>query len=212
VATPKRQRQDERRTVKAQEQAAVAAKEAKVKKRNRLLWYVLPGLVVIAALVFWPRSNKDTKEVTASSDVSVSTVPASTTTVPAVLKTKPEFTIPDGTPPAELQIKDLVVGTGPAAVKGSGLVVNYVGKSWSTKKEFDTSWGKSPYPVVGLGNGGVIQGWGEGLIGMKQGGRRQLTIPPAKGYGNQGAGVDIKPGETLVFVIDALEVTPPAAG
>ena len=87
------------------------------------------------------------------------------------------------------------------------MLVNYVGVSWSTKKEFDASWGRSPFPVENVGQAGVIAGWNEGLIGMKEGGRRQLIIPPDKAYGDTGQG-DIKPGETLVFVVDAVKVTP----
>jgi len=119
--------------------------------------------------------------------------------------TKPEVKVPDGPPPTELQIEDLVVGTGAEAKPGTTALVHYVGVSYSTKEQFDASWdGGRPFPVQ-LGTGGVIDGWEQGLPGMKAGGRRQLTIPPDLAYGEQGQG-PIKPNETLVFVIDLLSV------
>lgn len=215
VGTEKRQRQDQRRQEKVKEIEAVVVKKAKAKTRNRILMYAIPGLVVLAAVLFWPRGNDDDRVLTAT-DSGVPDSVAVVTTVPALpsaIAKKPEISIPAGDPPKTLQVKDLVVGTGATAVKGSTLRVNYVGKSWSTKEEFDSSWQRgSTYTVQDLGSGGVIAGWGEGLIGIKQGGRRQLTIPADKAYGSDGSGEKIKPGETLVFVIDAVEVLPPTAG
>jgi len=121
-------------------------------------------------------------------------------------RTKPEVTVPDGPPPTKLEIKDLIKGTGAEAVAGKSVTVQYVGVSYSTKKQFDASWDSGrPFPFE-LGSGQVIQGWDQGVVGMKVGGRRQLIIPPDLGYGDRGAGGDIKPGETLVFVIDLLSV------
>ncbi len=121
---------------------------------------------------------------------------------------KPTVEVPDGDPPAELQIKDIKKGTGAEAVAGKTLTVHYVGVSWSDKKEFDASWdspGAEPFPFK-LGAGAVIQGWDQGLVGMKVGGRRQLIIPPGMAYKEFGQG-PIKPNETLVFVVDLLDVT-----
>ncbi|MGH9042928.1 MAG: FKBP-type peptidyl-prolyl cis-trans isomerase [Acidimicrobiia bacterium] len=118
---------------------------------------------------------------------------------------KPSVEIPDGEPPSELQIKDIKEGTGAEAVDGKKLTVHYVGVSWSDKEQFDASWDRGdPYSFV-LGAGDVILGWDVGMKGMKVGGRRQLTIPPAMGYREFGQG-KIKPNETLVFVVDLLEV------
>ena len=119
---------------------------------------------------------------------------------------KPKVEVPDGPPPLELEIKDLKVGTGAEAVAGKMVTVHYVGVSYSDKKQFDASWDAgTPFPFL-LGAGKVIQGWDEGVVGMKVGGRRQLIIPPALAYKEFGAGDVIKPNETLVFVIDLLEV------
>ena len=120
--------------------------------------------------------------------------------------TKPEVTIPDTPPPADLVIEDLVVGDGPEATPGQPVEVHYVGVAWSTGREFDASWDRGGSFGFRLGAGQVITGWDEGVAGMKLGGRRRLTIPPAKGYGAAGAGGVIGPNETLVFVVDLLWV------
>lgn len=119
---------------------------------------------------------------------------------------KPQVTIPDGEPPTELQIDDLEVGSGPEAVTGSDVDVHYVGVAWSTGSQFDASWDRRSTFSFRLGGGQVIPGWDQGVAGMKVGGRRRLTIPPALGYGSQGAGGVIKPNETLVFVVDLVGV------
>ena len=120
--------------------------------------------------------------------------------------TKPDVTIPPGAPPAGLQIEDLVVGDGPEATPGKAVDVHYVGVSWSTGQQFDASWDRNDTFGFTLGGGQVIAGWDQGVAGMKVGGRRKLTIPPALGYGARGAGAAIKPNETLVFVVDLLGV------
>ncbi len=119
---------------------------------------------------------------------------------------KPDVTIPDGPPPADLGTEDLTLGTGAEATPGKTVDVHYVGVSWSTKKEFDASWGRGSAFSFALGAGRVIKGWDQGVAGMTVGGRRRLVIPPSLGYGDRGAGGAIKPGETLVFVVDLLGV------
>jgi peptidylprolyl isomerase len=115
---------------------------------------------------------------------------------------KPKLGTPKGAPPATLVKKDLVVGHGPAAKAGDLVSVQYVGISWSTGKQFDASWDRGQPFSFPLGQSQVIQGWDQGVPGMKVGGRRELVIPPDLGYGAQGAGADIRPNETLVFVVD----------
>lgn len=122
---------------------------------------------------------------------------------------KPTVEIPaDCAPPTQLVSRDESAGSGPAAKDGDAVEVNYVGVAWSTKKQFDTSWapGRKPFVVQPLGQAGVIQGWNQGLVGAKKGMRRLLVIPADLAYGNQQKGADIKPGETLVFVVDVVSV------
>lgn len=120
---------------------------------------------------------------------------------------KPQVDIPDTAPPTELIIEDLEVGTGPEAVPGKQVAVDYVGVSWSTGGEFDNSYDRGQALVFNLGAGQVIQGWDTGIAGMKVGGRRRITIPPQLGYGARGAAGVIKPNETLVFVCDLVGVS-----
>jgi peptidylprolyl isomerase len=119
---------------------------------------------------------------------------------------KPDVSIPSTPAPSELQIDDEVVGEGPEATAGQSVTVHYVGVAWSTGAEFDASWNRGEPFAFGLGAGQVISGWDQGVVGMRVGGRRRLTIPPHLGYGSRGAGGVIAPNETLVFVVDLLEV------
>ena len=122
------------------------------------------------------------------------------------MASKPDVTIPATPPPTDLVIEDIVVGNGTAATSGNTVDVHYVGVGWSTRKQFDASWDRgSPFSFP-LGAGRVIKGWDQGVAGMKVGGRRRLVIPPQLGYGDRGAGGAIKPGETLVFVVDLIAV------
>ncbi|NNN01119.1 MAG: FKBP-type peptidyl-prolyl cis-trans isomerase [Acidimicrobiaceae bacterium] len=111
-----------------------------------------------------------------------------------------------GDAPTELIIEDLVVGTGVEAQSGQDAVVHYVGVGVSSGEEFDASWNRGEPFTFTLGAGYVIQGWDQGVVGMKVGGRRRLVIPAHLGYGERGAGGVIAPGETLIFVVDLLEV------
>lgn len=119
---------------------------------------------------------------------------------------RPEIDFPGGPPPPYLDITDIVVGDGPEATKGSTVSVHYVGVAYSTGEEFDASWNRGEPFVFPLGAGRVIKGWDMGVAGMKVGGRRRLVIPPHLAYGDRGAGAAIRPGETLVFVVDLLAV------
>jgi peptidylprolyl isomerase len=119
---------------------------------------------------------------------------------------KPEIPRPSGSPPRRLETEDIVRGKGPAAKPGDTVLVHYAGVTFSTGEEFDASWNRGePFPFP-LGGGQVIQGWDRGIVGMKVGGRRMLTIPPELAYGAQGFPPAIGPNETLVFVVDLLEI------
>ena len=123
----------------------------------------------------------------------------------STVPTKPEIEFPSGPAPAQLVIEDLVVGDGPEAVPDGTVEVHYVGVDYETGEEFDSSWG----PAEGFGQPiefplrGLIQGWQDGIPGMRVGGRRQLVIPPAQAYGPTGSGHQLS-GKTLIFVIDLL--------
>jgi peptidylprolyl isomerase len=119
---------------------------------------------------------------------------------------KPEVGPIDGPPPTDLVVEDITVGDGPEANAGDLVTVHYVGVAHSNGQQFDASWDRRDAFRFPLGGGQVIAGWDQGVQGMKVGGRRKLTIPPHLGYGNRGAGGVIKPGETLVFVVDLLQV------
>jgi len=117
--------------------------------------------------------------------------------------TKPEVSVPVGeTPSYQLELDDLEVGEGEEAAPGRVVEVHYVGVSWKNGRQFDASWDRGDTFKFGLGKGQVIRGWDEGVAGMKVGGRRRITIPPAMAYGKRGAGGVIGPDETLVFVVD----------
>ena len=109
------------------------------------------------------------------------------------------------TTPSGLIIDDLVLGDGAAAAAGQQVTVHYTG--WLTNgTKFDSSKDRNDPFVFPLGGGRVIKGWDEGVQGMKVGGKRKLTIPPALGYGARGAGGVIPPNATLVFEVELLGV------
>nr|WP_313776999.1 FKBP-type peptidyl-prolyl cis-trans isomerase [Mycobacterium sp.] len=117
------------------------------------------------------------------------------------MATKPEIEFPDGPAPADLLIEDVTVGAGTEAVPGGIVQVHYVGVEYDTGEEFDSSWNRGEaisFPLRGL-----IQGWQDGIPGMRVGGRRKLTIPPELAYGAAGGGHQLS-GKTLIFVIDLL--------
>ena len=104
-----------------------------------------------------------------------------------------------------LKLEDLVVGTGSEAVKGRTVSVHYVGTLESGKK-FDSSRDRDEPFDFQLGAGMVIQGWDQGVAGMKVGGRRKLTIPSELGYGDRGYPGVIPPKATLIFEVELLGV------
>jgi peptidylprolyl isomerase len=115
---------------------------------------------------------------------------------------RPKVDPEDGPPPADLVIEDVTVGDGPEVKPGQVAIVQYVGASFATGREFDASWNRGEPFSFPLGGGRVIAGWDQGVAGMRVGGRRKLVIPPHLAYGDRGAGGAIKPGETLVFIVD----------
>ncbi|HZU79586.1 MAG TPA: FKBP-type peptidyl-prolyl cis-trans isomerase [Acidimicrobiales bacterium] len=120
--------------------------------------------------------------------------------------TKPTVVVPSGSPPKQLLTHDLIVGTGATIQSGQTVTMQYVGYSWSSKQQFDASWDRGQPFSFTFGVGQVIPGWDQGLAGMKVGGRRELVIPPALGYGSSSPGPGIAANDTLVFVVDLVNV------
>jgi len=155
--------------------------------------------------------DNDTTSTAASTPAATTTEaapPAATTETTAAttedpsLAQKPEVEVPDEPAPKLLQVDDLVEGTGDAAKAGDTVTVDYVGVLYDNGEQFDASWDRGEPFQFQLGAGNVIQGWDQGLVGMKVGGRRMLTIPANLAYGSEGAPPDIPPNAALVFVVD----------
>ena len=120
---------------------------------------------------------------------------------------RPDVDRGEGSAPADLMVEDITVGEGDEASPGTTVTVHYVGVSHATGKEFDASWNRGQPFSFPLGGGKVITGWDRGVAGMRVGGRRRLVIPPHLAYGDRGAGGVIGPGETLIFVVDLVDVS-----
>lgn len=118
---------------------------------------------------------------------------------------KPVVEVPSEPPPTQMKAVDLIEGTGKEAKVGDNVTVQYVLVDYKSGKEIESSWEGQPFPFV-LGTGAVITGWDIGVQGMKEGGRRELIIPPQFAYGAEGSPPSIKPNATLIFVIDMVKV------
>jgi peptidylprolyl isomerase len=127
-----------------------------------------------------------------------------TTPTSGPLSKAPTVTPPSGPPPTTLVKKDLIVGTGAEAKAGDSISVNDIGILYKTGKQFESSFSRNEPFTLTLGSKMVIEGWENGIPGMKVGGRRELIIPSAEGYGTAGSPPKIPPNETLIFVIDLL--------
>lgn len=120
--------------------------------------------------------------------------------------TKPRIEVPEGDAPTELTIRDLVTGEGPEALPGRVVQVHYVGVTFASGREFDSSWERGRPFKFAVGGGKVIKGWDRGVRGMRAGGRREIIVPPGLGYGKQSPSASIPAGSTLIFVVDLLTV------
>ena len=169
-------------------------------------------------------SDEETVAATPSPSTAASTAPSepadptecplTATEVPAPegsttdLATKPVVAGSQEPAPTELQYADIVVGDGAEAVTGSQVAVKYVGAFYDSGEEFDSSWSRGAQETLpfGICQQGVIPGFAVGPTGMKEGGRRLITIPSELGYGAAGQGT-IPPDSALVFVVDLVSVT-----
>lgn len=162
-----------------------------------LVWSIF-ALVVIFALGYFVNSLSKTKP-SSKMVVPTPTVSATITSKPIVDESKKEETM------QEFKIEDIKVGTGLEAVAGKRVTVNYKGTLTDGTK-FDSSYDRGTPFTFNLGAGEVIKGWDQGVVGMKIGGKRKLTIPSELGYGSRGAGAVIPPDATLIFEVELLEV------
>jgi peptidylprolyl isomerase len=213
VGTEKRERQKANRQQRLIEEQKVARTQAV--KRNVLRWVIIAVLAVGAVVLIAALGGAFSGDDEADTGTDVTTIPAATlpaddtvptTTVVFETPEKPEVEIPAELP-TELQVTTLVEGDGPEAAVGDTVTVHYVGVRSEDGTEFDNSYDRgSPFTVT-LGEGRVIQGWDEGLVGAQAGERLQLDIPADLAYGDTGSGEIIQPGDALTFVIDVLAVS-----
>jgi peptidylprolyl isomerase len=150
-------------------------------------------LVVVVAVILIGRSGGSSDEGT-------------TTKADITVPNGPTVKLPTGSPPTQLQVKDLKAGTGAEAKSGDQVSVQYIGVLYDNGSKFDSSYDHGQPFSFKLGGGQVIPGWDQGVAGMKVGGRRELIIPPDLAYGAQGQPPTIPPNATLVFVIDLVSV------
>ena len=127
------------------------------------------------------------------------------------INTKPKIPAQEGAAPSELIAQDVIVGTGKEAGNGDKVSVQYVGVLFDGGEEFDTSWTSDtkagePFEFT-LGSGQVIAGWDQGVVGMKEGGRRRLLIPADLAYGAAGSPPKIPADAALVFDVDLKKVS-----
>ncbi len=167
---------------------------------NKIIFAVLLVVLITVAgsLFFYKSNNKQNPNTQTSGNElnSATSLPESTTSDATIDYMDKNVT--------ELKIEDEVVGTGQTAQSGKKVTVHYTG-TLITGDKFDSSVDRGePFSFI-LGEGRVIQGWEQGVKGMKVGGKRKLTIPPSLGYGEQGAG-PIPPNATLIFEIELLKV------
>jgi len=193
--------------------------QRQAKRRNNTRRAVIVGIVAVlvigtGALLFSGKSSPTTTTTAAAAatTTSPSTPPGTFTAIsnpsPAgKFGTAPTVVVPTTAPPTSLQVSDLITGKGTVAKSGDTLEVQYVLATYSTHKVIQSSWTAQPFSFK-LGAGQVIPGWDQGMVGMHVGGRRELIIPPALGYGASSPGAGIAKNDTLVFVVDLLKVTP----
>ena len=152
-------------------------------------------------------TSTSSAQTSAVTDTPLAEIGSATGTVSASVEAgKPDLTIHDNTAPVALLISDTITGKGAEAGVGSLVELHYVGILLDDGTEFDNSWDRGATFFVTVGDGGVIPGFDQGLMGMAEGGRRVIVIPSELGYGSAGAGGVIPPDAAIVFAVDLVSV------
>lgn len=149
--------------------------------------------------------NTSTSSPSGANVTGIAEIPAQDRSPAGTSGKAPTVVVPAGNPPTQLEMDDLITGTGPPAEDGDSITVQYVLATYSSRKVIQSSWTSNPFPFT-LGEGQVIPGWDKGVVGMRVGGRRELIIPPSLGYGATPQGPGIAANDTLVFVVDLLKI------
>ena len=208
MGTAKRERQKANRQLRLEELAKQARKDKSKRLGLRVALIIGAVVVLVGGIAIFgggDDSNSTTTTTAVAGDVTTTVDPnAPTTTAPP----KPEVSIP-AQPVTELKVTTITEGTGEGAVAGDTMEVHYLGYTSVDGVPFDNSYDRgAPIPVV-LGAGTVIQGWDQGLVGLKVGGRYQIDIPVDLAYGADAAAQG-RPAGALSFIVDIMSITPAA--
>jgi len=182
--------------------------------RARTLTLVVLSVVALGLTACSGTSSSSSTTATTAAPSTPPTTSGPPTTIPTAdvspagtAGTAPAITVPSGSPPTQLQMADLITGTGPAAKAGDSVTVQYVLATYSSGKTIQSSWTGQPFTfTLDATPEQVIPGWDQGVVGMQVGGRRELIIPPSLGYGAQSPGPGIAANDTLVFIVDLLKI------
>ena len=208
MGTVKRERQKANRQLRLEELAKQARKTKTKRLGLRIGLAVGVVVVVVGAISLFGGDDKESTPATTTTIAGDVTTTVDPNTPATSVPPKPEVSIP-AAPVTELKVTPITEGTGPGAVNGDTVEVHYLGYTSTDGVVFDNSYDRgAPIPVV-LGTGSVIQGWDEGLIGLKAGGRYQIDIPVDMAYGPDAAAQG-RPAGALSFIVDIMSVTPPA--
>jgi len=188
--------------------------------RRGVIVTIVAVLVIGSAALFFQRSSPSTVSIPTTTTSAAKCVPSGidlkpTTSFPAVVSPQapgtsgkaPTVVVPTSAAPKTMQVSDLIKGSGTGVKVCDSVTVQYVLADYASHKVLQSSWTSSPFTFT-VGEQQVIPGWDEGLLGMKVGGRREMVITPALGYGSGGQGIPAN--DTLIFVVDLLKITPAA--
>jgi peptidylprolyl isomerase len=209
MATSKRERQKAARRIKME---AMQRRETRRRNIRRGIIVAIVAVLVLGtgALLFAGKSPTTTTTTSTVAPTTTTTVakpvsfsPVTDPSPAGAWGKQPTLVVPPGAPPTKPELANLITGTGPGAVNGDHLTVQYVLADYASRKVLQTSWTAQTFPFV-LGQTSLIPGWVAGMYGMKQGGRRELILPPALAYAGGRNGIPAN--DTLVFIIDLVKL------